>query len=99
MGLTFHLLPRLGFRQPVGRTIKMQPVIYGSGQFLHVLGLAWSGGYDVQGKTVGTDQVLDSVEKIIGMGLIGVGGLIAIAGGVLFLVIVFKSVWPVKNIS
>jgi hypothetical protein len=30
------------------------------------------------------------------MGLMGLGGLIAIAGGVLFLVVVARAVWPMR---
>jgi heme/copper-type cytochrome/quinol oxidase subunit 1 len=94
MGTTYHLLPRLGFRQPRGRMVRLQPVIYGSGQLLHVLGLAWSGGYGVQRKTAGAAQGLDRLPEIAGMGLMGLGGLIAIVGGLLFLVICFKAIWP-----
>jgi heme/copper-type cytochrome/quinol oxidase subunit 1 len=97
MGLTYHLLPRLGFREPVGRMVRLQPVIYGLGQLFHVLGLAWSGGYGVQRKTAGAAQGLESIEKIAGMGLMGLGGLIAIIGGVLFLVVVFRSMWPERR--
>jgi hypothetical protein len=77
--------------------VRLQPVIYGLGQLFHVLGLAWSGGYGVQRKTAGAAQGLESIEKIAGMGLMGLGGLIAIIGGVLFLVVVFRSMWPERR--
>ena len=93
MGITFHLLPRLGFRQ-VGRTATWQPVIYASGQLMHVIGLVWSGGYGVQRKTAGTAQGLDNMERVVSMGIMGLGGLIAVIGGIMFLVIVFKAMWP-----
>ncbi|MDH5572013.1 MAG: cbb3-type cytochrome c oxidase subunit I [Gammaproteobacteria bacterium] len=91
MGITYHLLPRLGFRKPEGRMVRLQPVIYGIGQLMHVTGLAWSGGYGVQRKTAGAEQGLDGIEKIAGMGFMGLGGLIAIIGGIIFLVVVYKS--------
>ena len=69
----------------------LQPWVYGSGQLLHVIGLAWSGGYGVARKTAGESQGLDAVEKIAGMGLMGLGGLIAVAGGILFLIIVYRA--------
>lgn len=97
MGVTYHLLPRLGFRKPQGRMVKWQPIIYGNGQLLHVLGLAWSGGYGVQRKTAGSAQGLEGMQEILGMGLMGLGGLIAIIGGVLFLVICFKAMWPARS--
>jgi hypothetical protein len=94
MGVTYHLLPLLGFRRPAGRLVILQPWIYASGQLMHVIGLAWSGGYGVQRKTAGDAQALDGIEKVAGMGLMGLGGLVAVVGGILFLVIVFKAMWP-----
>jgi len=97
MGVTYHLLPLLGFRRPTGRLVVLQPWIYASGQLMHVIALAWSGGYGVQRKTAGGDQELAGIEQIAGMGLMGLGGLIAVVGGVLFLVITFKAMWPERT--
>jgi cytochrome c oxidase subunit 1 len=99
MGITYHILPLLGFRRPAGRLVVLQPWIYATGQLMHVIGLAWSGGYGVQRKTAGGAQALDGIEKIAGMGLMGLGGLVAVVGGVLFLVITFKAMWPEKRAS
>ena len=97
MGVIYHILPRIGFRKPSGRLARYQPAVYGIGQMMHVFGLAWSGGYGVQRKTAGSAQGLESIEKIVSMGLMGLGGLIAITGGVIFLVVVFKAMWPAKR--
>ena len=97
MGVTYHILPLLGFRRPTGRLVILQPWIYAIGQLMHVIGLAWSGGYGVQRKTAGGDQFLDGIEKIAGMGLMGLGGLVAVVGGVLFLVITFTAMWPERT--
>jgi hypothetical protein len=96
MGITFHILPRLGFKAITGRAAIWQPVIYACGQLLHIIGLVWAGGYGVQRKTAGVEQGLVDIERIVGMGIMGLGGLIAVIGGVMFLVIVFKSMWPQK---
>ena len=88
MGMTYDLLPRMGYARPNIRLATMQPYIYGAGQLLHILGLVWSGGYGVQRKVAGTEQGLDGMEKIVAMGLMGFGGLVAIIGGLIFLVIV-----------
>ncbi|HHJ16042.1 MAG TPA: cytochrome C oxidase subunit I [Gammaproteobacteria bacterium] len=93
MGLTYHLLPQLGFGAPAPRLATIQPWVYGGGQLLHILGLAWSGGYGVQRKTAGAAQGLDSMEKIIGMGMMGLGGLIAIIGGLLFVIVALGAMW------
>lgn len=91
MGMTYDLLPRLGYARPNTRLAAVQPYVYGSGQLLHILGLVWSGGYGVQRKVAGTEQALDGVEKIAAMGLMGFGGLVAIIGGLIFLVIVLTA--------
>ena len=92
MGLVYLLLPRLGYRAPDGRLAFWQPVFYGSGQLLHIIGLVWSGGYGVQRKVAGAEQVLRSTPEVVGMGLMGLGGLIAIIGGLLFVIVVGRSI-------
>jgi heme/copper-type cytochrome/quinol oxidase subunit 1 len=91
MGLVYLLLPRLGYRAPVGHLATWQPALYGGGQLLHIIGLVWSGGYGVQRKVAGAEQVLRSTSEIAGMGLMGLGGLIAIIGGLLFVLVVWKA--------
>jgi len=97
MGLTYYLLPKLGFRQPVRKLATWQPWVYGGGQMMHILGLAWSGGYGVQRKTTGAAQGLDSLPEVAGMAMMGLGGLIAIIGGILFIVVALRSMWPGRN--
>lgn len=94
MGITYHLLPHLGFRKVSGRAARWQPGIYGIGQLMHIIGLAWSGGYNVQRKSTAAEQ---GFEQIAGMGLMGLGGLISIIGGVIFLVVVYLAIKPEKN--
>ncbi len=91
MGLTYHLLPRLGYTRVDSRLAAMQPAVYGFGQLMHITGLVWSGGYGVQRKVAGADQVLRSTGEIAGMGLMGLGGLVAIIGGLLFVVVVLRA--------
>jgi heme/copper-type cytochrome/quinol oxidase subunit 1 len=94
MGIAYYLLPKFGYRKPVWKTARIQPYVYGGGQLMHVLGLAWSGGYGVQRKTAGSAQGLDSLPEVIGMGMMGLGGLISIIGGIMFLVVMLRSMWP-----
>ncbi len=91
MGLTYALLPRFGYAAPRGRLAVMQPWLYGGGQVLHIVGLVWSGGYGVQRKVAGAEQVLRSTQEVIGMGLMGLGGLVAVIGGTLFLVVALRT--------
>ncbi|HNU12575.1 MAG TPA: cbb3-type cytochrome c oxidase subunit I, partial [Rubrivivax sp.] len=91
MGLVYRLLPELGYRAPQGRLALLQPWLYGVGQLLHIIGLVWSGGYGVQRKVAGAEQVLRSTGEIAGMGLMGLGGLLAIIGGLLFALVVLRA--------
>jgi hypothetical protein len=91
MGLTYALLPKLGFARPLPRLAVWQPVLYGAGQFLHIVGLVWSGGYGVQRKVAGAEQVLRTPSEVAGMALMGIGGLIAVAGGLLFALVVLRT--------
>jgi len=91
MGLAYVLLPRLGYASPSGRMARLQPYVYGTGQLMHVAGLAWSGGYGVQRKVAGADQMLVSLPQKLGMGLMGLGGLIAVIGGVMFVVVCLRA--------
>lgn len=94
MGLCYLLLPRLGFREPRARLANIQLYFYGIGQFLHVMGLAWAGGYGMQRKIAGSEEALNSIQQTAGMALMGIGGLIAVIGGVLFLIVVLRAMWP-----
>jgi hypothetical protein len=93
MGLTYYLLPHFGYRRPDMKLARIQPYFYGGGQLLHVLGLVISGGYGVQRKVAGAAQELDTVERVAGMGLMGLGGLISIVGGFLFIYICYRAIW------
>lgn len=91
MGMTFHLLPRLGYGKPNLKWATLTAYVYGGGQLLHIFGLLWSGGYGVQRKVAGVNQGLHGFAQTAGMGLMGLGGLIAVVGGITFLVVVFKA--------
>jgi hypothetical protein len=91
MGLTYALLPLFGFTRPLPRIAAWQPWLYGGGQLLHITGLVWSGGYGVQRKVAGAEQVLRTPGEVAGMALMGIGGLIAVAGGIAFAFVVLAQ--------
>jgi cytochrome c oxidase subunit I len=97
MGLSFHLLPRLGCAPPPARLAALQPWLYGAGQLAHISGLVWSGGYGVQRKVAGAEQALRGAEQMAAMGLMGLGGLVAVAGGLVFVLIVLRSLWTLPG--
>jgi hypothetical protein len=91
MGFAYMLLPQFGWRD-VGswRLAFWQPIVYGGGQLLHISGLAISGGYGVLRKTPGGLEGMSASVKAA-MGLMGLGGAIAIVGGFMFVIVVFQS--------
>ncbi|MGZ5034872.1 MAG: hypothetical protein ACXWAC_16875, partial [Usitatibacter sp.] len=93
MGITYLLLPRFGFAAPSSRLAAWQPWIYGGGQLMHIAGLVISGGYGVQRKVAGAEQVLRSTPEVVGMGIMGLGGLVAVAGGLVFVVVVVRALY------
>ena len=94
MGITYYLLPKLGFRKPMGKWAQRQPAIYGVGQIIWVVAMAYTGGHGVQRKTPGVEQGLTTLGDQIAMGIMGIGGMIAIFGGIIYLVVVYKAMRP-----
>jgi cytochrome c oxidase subunit 1 len=71
-----------------------QIVIYSVGQIIHISALAYSGGYGALRKTPGVDL---PVEAKVAMGFMGLGGLLAIVGGLYFVYICTRSIYKVHN--
>ena len=88
MGLTYKLIPILDHKIAKPRLAVIQPYLYGIGQLMFVLGMFWAGSHGVARKTYGAAQGLDNFAKLAAMTLMGIGGLVAIAGGASF---VFNS--------
>jgi len=103
MGLTNHMIYTLKRDIYSARMARIQPYVYGIGQTLFVIGMFIAGSHGVQRKTFGAAQNLDDIAKIIGMSIVGIGGLIAITGGIIFVVNSILSligpqrVFPVAN--
>ena len=91
MGLIYYALPRLGRPITLPRTAHWQPYVYAAGQLMHVAGLAWCGGYGVQRKVAGAAQGLDGLAESAGMALMGLGGMVSVAGGVMFLLVTLAA--------
>lgn len=96
IGITYYLLPKLGYAEPNVKWATLQSWFYGGGQLIHIIGLAWSGGYGVQRKAVGAAQTLDRLPEVLGMGMMGLGGLLSIIGGFLFLLVAYKAMFDSK---
>jgi heme/copper-type cytochrome/quinol oxidase subunit 1 len=89
MGLFLAIaLPRAGRAPRAGRILALQIWLYGAGQALASLGLFWAGGYGAPRKAAGEAQGLVDLGAKLGLYLNGIGALIAVMGGILFIVTV-----------
>lgn len=91
MCLYFGLfLPLLNIELPKRKWRVASYVMLGTGQLFHSLGLFTAGLGGVARKVAGEEQGLDSAEKLASMTLMGLGGLIAVVGGVIFVVLAIR---------
>lgn len=86
MGVFYEILPMVGRSLYLKRLAKIQPYLYTLGIVLFAVGLFIAGSHGVARKTYGAEQNLDSMAKFIGMSIMGVGGLVAILGGIAFVI-------------
>jgi hypothetical protein len=95
MAVTYLMLPAFGFSistRRLRRAAALQPAVYGIGQMIFASGFALAGIYGMSRKVYGAEQAGRGLGESIGLGVMGVGGLIAVVGGLLFLGIV-AAVW------
>jgi hypothetical protein len=45
-------------------------------------------------KVAGADQLLAAMPQKIGMAMMGLGGLVAIVGGLMFVALCLRAMWP-----
>jgi hypothetical protein len=86
MGLTYELLRREGF------WARIQPCLYGAGVVLFALGMFWGGMHGAPRKTPGAEWARDPVA-ILALNLMGVGALLAVAGGLAYLLVAARAVF------
>jgi cytochrome c oxidase subunit 1 len=94
MTMAFVLLPAYGFRIPARyeRIASWQPAIFGIGQAVFALGFAMAGSVGMGRKIYGQEQQVRGLMDYAGLALVGLGGLIAVIGGVLFLFVITAAV-------
>ncbi len=98
MGLYYTLiLPLLGRAIEMTKIVYAQIYLFAGGQTLAAVGLFWAGGYGAPRKVAGADQGLDAIGGYAGMMMNGVGALIAITGGILFIWTVASALLKKQN--
>ncbi|EKV28420.1 hypothetical protein C882_0994 [Caenispirillum salinarum AK4] len=88
------VLPALGRGFARARPVRWFLGLYFTGQLVHSLGLYAAGTMGVARKAAGAEQGLDSALKIASMGIMGAGGLVAVIGGVMFVWMAGRRLWP-----
>lgn len=92
MGYAYVLLPRFGYPSVAATRLAFwQPIVYGIGQLMHIGGLAYSGGYGVLRKTPAGETPLLAPDVKAALGVMGMGGLLAIIGGLLFVIVMLRA--------
>lgn len=89
MGLAPTLLELTGRRPWKPPLTRLQPYLYGLGLVGIMIGLHWAGGRGAPRKTIGFSWA--DAQALVAMNLMGLGSVLAIAGGLAFLVNVG---WP-----
>ena len=84
MALTPLLLGLTGRRPLSERWARWQPYLYGLGLLGIMAGMHWAGGHGAPRKTFGFSWA--NAQALIGMNLMGVGSLLALAGGLAFVI-------------
>ena len=95
MTVTYLMLRAFGFSIPtrrLRRAAAWQPVTYGIGQMIFAGGFALAGIYGMSRKAYGAEQAGRGLGESVGLCVMGIGGLIAIIGGLLFLGVV-AMIW------
>lgn len=93
MAYSFQLLPRIG-AEPVSRRLgTVQLAFYGYGILLMMLGLAGAGLMGAPRKTPGELGLAWSVETVSRF-MLGIGGLLATIGILMFATLLARRLWP-----
>jgi hypothetical protein len=101
MAITYQLLQPLGFRFELPRFPRLVPAqlaCFGLGQVIFALGFGWAGLNGAGRKAYATEQHVRSASEYAGLIVMGVGGVIAVVGGLLFLGLVIGA-WRFRQAS
>lgn len=88
MATTWLVLEPLGLRlrsQRLRRWSAWQPALFAGGQSVFALGFAFAGAHGAERKVYGAEQAGRTLAESMGLGVMGLGGLVAVAGGLIFL--------------
>ncbi len=92
MGLTYYLLPLMIRRELALKSwAKLQPYIYGLGVATMALGMLWAGVQGVPRRTADISAITVIPGSEVPMIIMGVGAVIAVLGGAMFVIIALAT--------
>lgn len=94
MAATYILLPHLGMPLRgvwLPRLAAWQVPLFGAGQLVFAIGFAMAGAHGAARKAYAHEQQVRTLGEAIGLGVMGVGGLLAAIGGLLFLGLIIAA--------
>ena len=74
------------------RRARLQLLLFGGGQAVFGLGFALAGAYGLGRKQYGAEQHVRSLGEYFGLSVMGLGGFVAVAGGILFLAVMLRRI-------
>lgn len=69
---------------------RLQLILFGGGQAVFGLGFALAGAYGLGRKQYGAEQHVRSLGEYLGLSVMGLGGIVAVIGGVFFLAVMLR---------
>jgi cytochrome c oxidase subunit I len=72
------------------RRARLQLLLFGGGQAVFGLGFALAGAYGLGRKQYGAEQHVRTLGEYLGLSVMGLGGLVAVAGGIFFLAVMLR---------
>ena len=77
---------------PEPRWARLQLILFGTGQAVFGLGFAWAGAYGLGRKQYGAEQHVRTLGEYLGLSVMGIGGIVAVAGGIFFLTVMVRRI-------
>ncbi len=74
------------------RRARLQLLLFGGGQAVFGLGFALAGAYGLGRKQYGVEQHVRSLGEYFGLSVMGLGGIVAVAGGIFFLAVMVRRI-------
>ena len=90
-------LPLLDRTPKPGKLLSLQIILYAVGQMIFVSGMFAAGGMGASRKVMGAGIDVDNISAILATSIRDLGGALSIIGGILFIIIAFKSLFRPGN--